>query len=826
MADQRHDCDTCGKLGFKTKKSLQVHKNKCGKPAPFGCDRCTGAFWSQIDLDRHGTSQHGDPYPYNCDVCGRGFVKPTDLGKHVCGYNTVTQRRVEPARNTLPNHVPSTSRPPVIQRPCPDCKQEGTATTGTFQLLQTKQYYCRRHYDDKPNKNVASEWRTLKQATTLPSKCQCWRSVQATYGFIGAGKTCCRVCAKPGMMPHPNRLCEQDVCATPATHGTHQDENKRCSAHQQAGDINCLLTADTRTNKKSCTECWKSYQRGDIQDKTDITLANYNVTGSDAALYCRAHKPVDAVGIVRADKLCQLCDNTHAVTVASDGRKLCARCAESEGVRLGFKRRADEGAAAVSPTKHQRMVRMTVDPTDYTTFTLPAGRCSFVTLVQADDQYVCGKQASFQDPDDAAVLRCKSHALDSFISTHKMCVKCNIAPGRIRVINQALTDLHSQTVYDRHIVYCRDCAIEHNIDIDYGPTTSARCTECDKKASFGHVGMRGSRCFAHKTPDMVCVNSKPCVVCNDQSKYWGYCEIGNTANVLCHEHYIERKKNDLTSVMRLVDTLCTQCSTPTVAEYSFIGEPMTACKEHRVDGMIEGRTPTQRRCCFPDCSRMAVCGLTLNTIIHCDLHITTKERNFIERPCVSCDLSAVLSANNQCDTCDPAAHANIKRYEMAVKSLFDQHGIAYVHDRQVSGGGLCLKSRPDFCIQCDGFMLVVEVDEHAHRSYMHAIDPCDCIATYGIYQCGCDVGRMAELTQEVAQRTLFLRFNPHRIKNQDGSTLSRGVAARHDKLLMLVNSYLSGSHKPPPSMPCCALYLYYPDKSSVEYVSVDMMGAM
>ncbi len=106
-----------------------------------------------------------------------------------------------------------------------------------------------------------------------------------------------------------------------------------------------------------------------------------------------------------------------------------------------------------------------------------------------------------------------------------------------------------------------------------------------------------------------------------------------------------------------------------------------------------------------------------------------------------------------------------KREEQRNANLLDSAGVNYKREHHVDFS--CMEgdtrrrfARVDFVIMIDSTVVMLEVDEGQHR--------------FGDYSVGCDMGRMARITESltVEGNTLpivFVRYNPHEFKI-DGHT--------------------------------------------------------
>ena len=159
----------------------------------------------------------------------------------------------------------------------------------------------------------------------------------------------------------------------------------------------------------------------------------------------------------------------------------------------------------------------------------------------------------------------------------------------------------------------------------------------------------------------------------------------------------------------------------------------------------------------------------------------TKLKNFACKSCGSCGLFCVF--NNQrskndkeedlCDYCQPTKtnklYQKTKEWLVVRKLREDLPDIPFIHNKSV-GNECTLQDRdntnghlyPDIRFECDGFDLIVEVDEHKHRGDNYS----------------CDERRMYDIVAKLGAPCVFIRYNPDDKKSD------------YNKLLEMVKDYL------------------------------------
>jgi len=180
--------------------------------------------------------------------------------------------------------------------------------------------------------------------------------------------------------------------------------------------------------------------------------------------------------------------------------------------------------------------------------------------------------------------------------------------------------------------------------------------------------------------------------------------------------------------------------------YGLPGLKATICNKHHLTGMI--RTP-RVRCTDPRCTEWSTHGRTCP--LRCEAHALDTDTNLVERVCVGCSLTMIVSCTGHCEFCDPTA-AN-KRRRLAkqdeIKDFLAVHPPDYPPDcidRTPAGLRACGdRKRPDFLWDRGHLCVVLEVDEGQHAGRT----------------CECEQTRMINISQVLAApHTLWIRFNP------------------------------------------------------------------
>lgn len=126
-----------------------------------------------------------------------------------------------------------------------------------------------------------------------------------------------------------------------------------------------------------------------------------------------------------------------------------------------------------------------------------------------------------------------------------------------------------------------------------------------------------------------------------------------------------------------------------------------------------------------------------------------------------------------------------------IKAFLDVNEVKYIiYDSVIDS--TCSKKRPDFVIDANTHMAVIEVDENGHVNYK------------------CEENRMKELTQALGMPTIWIRYNPDSFKRKPGDTRRWTKHQRQSLLLEWITKCMTLSPKDETEF-CRVLHLFYDD---------------
>jgi hypothetical protein len=270
-----------------------------------------------------------------------------------------------------------------------------------------------------------------------------------------------------------------------------------------------------------------------------------------------------------------------------------------------------------------------------------------------------------------------------------------------------------------------------------------RCMEsgCDKQPTFGKRGSGAERCKAHMKNGDVDVVSKRCEWTGcDKRPIFGESGSGSAGAVRCKVHM---KSDDVD----VVDKRCVQPGCGVRAWWGVAGNLPDRCAEH-ADRKVMISNP--RRKCMK-CSEVGMAEY--KGMRFCEDHAPAGSIQFIQLPCSSCGLEALL-IDGLCEYCDPGRQERVRKMkEEGVAWALSEAGLHVVaRDKILENDYGCVRTRPDFqLLGMEGkWWVYVECDEYQHE---HITPECEEV-------------RMRNLAEVRGQPVMFIRFNPDVYKSK------------------------------------------------------------
>jgi len=325
----------------------------------------------------------------------------------------------------------------------------------------------------------------------------------------------------------------------------------------------------------------------------------------------------------------------------------------------------------------------------------------------------CKRKPNFGKPGGLpkTATHCSEHKLEGYVDlVSKLCENPNcdiIASFDKRGGKRARCETHSE---------------ENDIDL-----VNKLCENpnCDDRAIFGKRGGKPARCKTHIEENDIDLVHKLCENPN--------CDIiasfgkrgGKRAR--CETH---SEENDID----LVNKLCENPNCDDRALYGKRGGTPARCGEHSEENDID---LVNKLCENPNCDERALYGVEGGRRQYCSRHRDREKHiNVHNKRCHTCTLPPYKyphpkSTTRQCTECDPQYKGpRTKQKEEAMKVELDaafpnmtimrEYVVDFCGDgadRTKCGQKPAMRARCDFLLQSDDKIVVVEVDEDAHRHY-------------------------------------------------------------------------------------------------------------
>ena len=320
----------------------------------------------------------------------------------------------------------------------------------------------------------------------------------------------------------------------------------------------------------------------------------------------------------------------------------------------------------------------------------------------------CGKHAVFGNPLTMVPEYCSEHKLDDMADVKsKLCEhdKCTI---------------RASFGFNGQRQFCGTHRLKEMSLIGL-PT----CLKCSKQPTFNLPGQtKGLYCFEHKEESMEDVVNKKCETkhCEKRPSY-NYPD--QKRGVRCAAHAEE-------GMVDVRKTKCKSCSAQAI-----FGKTETSrasvCETHFVEGYVHLMRAKQCSQCLADYE------VIVDGVKFCFDHCPNKDYEIaVKRICRYCDMREEVS--HVCVSCSRRQH--IKEYAV-VRHLRKTIEQPFVHDHMIADQE-CSRKRPDVYFDLPDRVVIVEIDEHQHKTYDES----------------CSCSRMCDIVSAIGGRpVVFVRYN-------------------------------------------------------------------
>jgi hypothetical protein len=384
------------------------------------------------------------------------------------------------------------------------------------------------------------------------------------------------------------------------------------------------------------------------------------------------------------------------------------------------------------------------------------------------------------------------------ITGKKKCINCKIKYPSFNLPNVSKPE------------YCNDCANhETMIDVIHKMCSSMLC-DGKTRPSWGFPNSPVTHCVTHADLGMIDINNKNKMCINCENVRSSYAKNGNIKSTHCITCV---KKLNLENMIDITKKKCIECKT-TIPSMNYSDKKhgiycILCMNKLNITGMINVVSP---KCIETNCDGQRRFGELYKNKQHCTKHAGKHEYvknrpicelcgndepwysddnypkrcykhkydsdvNIVEQKCNNCfKLRYLRDDKKLCNECFQWIVKNVRKVkEMRVKEFLDNNKIKYkYHDKTADDS--CSNRRPDFIIDKDSFIILLEVDENQHGNYR---DECEKRKLIGIHN---DFGSMP---------VVVVRYNPDIYRNNLYEKILPNDKNRQQKLLVLLNYLLN-----------------------------------
>jgi hypothetical protein len=306
---------------------------------------------------------------------------------------------------------------------------------------------------------------------------------------------------------------------------------------------------------------------------------------------------------------------------------------------------------------------------------------------------------------------------------------------------------------------------------------------CEKQPAYGIKGTKKAEyCVEHKPEGYVDVKHKTCLMCEKRPTYG----INGTKKA---EYCVDHKPEGYVDVKSKTCLMCEKLPT-----YGIKGTKKAEyCVEHKPEGYVD---VVNKTCLM--CEKQPHYGVAGYSAEYCATH---KDKFMIIHPtkvkvgdfkeCAYCK-NKIHYRQDFCRSCNnynkTGKTFNRGKKELEIKLLLQENKIEFKHDTIIPEG--CSKRRPDFYINTNRGIIILEIDEHQHNRKG--------------YTCECEVTRMKQIYMDCCvSNVLFIRYNP------DAYISLKGRPYGKDKRENYLIEYLKDSMFKDSFQKLTVVYLFY-----------------
>lgn len=544
------------------------------------------------------------------------------------------------------------------------------------------------------SENLTNEWNLFMSYRGCRNCVMCNKTPSFNYPSWGTFALYCTEHKLDGMEDIKNNICKANKCKIHANYnfeGTGRADF--CSLHKQPGMISI--------NNQECEHPGCS------------TRASFNFNNEKNRRFCKQHKLDGMVG--KCHKKCEFpkCSISASFNYPGQKGKFCGSHKLEGMINLNAKLCNFEGCEITA------------------NYNYPGEKRKFCTAHKTDGMIdVNNNLCEFQGCSLHPCFNFENENRGRFCSYHKLNNMINVVSPRCQY-PQCNIIASYKFPYDKGLKFCA----EHKQNGMINRDKKCEFLECKNRASFNYQNEDGGRfCACHKLDNMIDKSSNLCECCSTRAIYNF---IGEKKGRFCNFHKIN-------GMINIKDKRCQHPDCELLACYGDLYERKKYCSRH-AELYKAFKVAT---CENENCHSIALYNnINVYPALRCEQHKLDDDIALFEEKCTSCNLDMLLDKNKLCSYCN----INLKRVETDVsnyiRSKFPNNFIS--NDKVISDG--CSRKRPDIILDAGRYYIIIEVDEHQHKTYNEE----------------CEYKRMFQIHQDFSQPEvgiLFIRFNPDSYK--------------------------------------------------------------
>ena len=505
----------------------------------------------------------------------------------------------------------------------------------------------------------------------------------------------------------------------------------------------------------------------------------YNLEGEKKAKFCKVHKEINMVDVL--NKTCDFKGCKKLPIYNFEGKKaiFCSEHKEINMVNVNSKKCEFKGC--------KNIPNFNIEGKKVAIFCSEHKEVNMIDIKHKICEFKdCKKQSTYNFEGEVKTRFCSKHKEVNMVNVkHKKCEFKGCK--KIPIFN-----------FEEEVkaIFCSEHKEVNMVDV-----LNKKCEfkDCKTRPNFNFEREVKSRfCKEHKEENMVDIKNKTCEFkgCKKQPSF----NIeGKKIAIFCSEHKEE-------NMVDIKSKICIICKTR--SSFGLPGTSKTHCAKHKLPGMLVN----PNKCCTSEeeCKEPATHGI--KEPLFCEEHALKYHYNLCERKCTNkeCPYPHRLDILNREGLCvtfcslikqDQMMKKYIKKKEMFIGNLLKEEIKQELSHQDEVIDSSCSKVRPDFVYDCISHIVIIEVDEHQHKSYNN------CGTTKEERQL-MENKRMYNIFQSFGgPNVVFIRYNPDSFR-VDSKVVKISDKKRHECLVLWIKHYIKNK----PEFQLEVKYLFYDDR--------------